>query len=103
MLKPATSRNHDLRFPVLGVDGKTSGSQNIKIDVEWYAGLAENEIDCGFVASSDFGKFYLMSLYRNAAFAVKSSPELVAPKTVHWNIMPGFQPQVERVQVVFRS
>src|SRR5712691_437622 len=88
MLKPATSRNRDLRFPVPGIGRKTSGSQNIKFDMEWYVGLTENEIDCGLVASSDFGKFYLLSLYRNVAFAVKSSPELVASKTVHRNAMP---------------
>src|SRR5216684_5945285 len=83
----AISRNRDLRFPVAGISRKTSGSQNIKFDMEWYAGLAENEIDCGLVASSDFGKFYLMLLNRNVAFAVKSSPELIAPKTVHRSIM----------------
>ena len=99
----AISRNRDLRFPVAGISRKASGSQNIKFDMEWYVGSAENEIDCGLVASSDFGEFYLMLLYRNVAFAVKSSPELVAPQNVHWNIMPGFQSQVERVQVVFRS
>jgi len=44
ILKPATSRNRDLRFPVLGVGRKTSESQNIKFDVEWYTGLAESEI-----------------------------------------------------------
>jgi hypothetical protein len=99
----AIPRNRDLRFPVAGISRKTSGSQNIKFDMEWYVGSAENEIDCGLVASSDFGEFYLMLLYRNVALSVKSSPELVAPKTVHWNIMPGFQVQVERVQVVFSS
>ena len=34
--------------------------------MEWYVELAENEFDCGFVAGSDFGKFYLMLLNWNA-------------------------------------
>src|SRR5258708_7756802 len=83
----STPWNRDLGFPVAGIGRKTSGSQNIKFDMEWYVGLAENEIDCGFVASSDFGKFCLMLLNRNVAFAVKSSPELIAPKAVHRSIM----------------
>src|SRR5438034_8784953 len=57
-----------------------------------------SEIDCGFVTGSDFGKFYLISLNWNVAFAVKSSLELVASKIVHRNIMPGFHSQVERIQ-----
>jgi len=89
MLKPAISGNRDLRFPVPGVGGKTSGSQNVKFDTEWHAGLVENEIDCGLVASSDFGKFYLMPLYWNVALAVKSSPELISPKCIRGNIRAG--------------
>jgi hypothetical protein len=76
-----------LRFPVAGIGRKTSRSQNIKLDVEWHIGLVENVIDGGLVTSSDFGKFYLMSLYRNVALAVKSSPELIAPKRTRENIM----------------
>ena len=80
MLKPAISGNRDLRFPVAGISRKTSWSQNIKFDVEWYVGLVENEINSGFAASSDFGQFYLMPLYRNSGFAAENSPKLVAAK-----------------------
>jgi len=103
MLKPAISRNRNLRFPVAGIGRKTSRSQNIKLDVEWHVGLVENEIECGLAASSDFGKFYLMSFYRNVAWPVKSSPELVAPKCIRGNIMAGAQPEFKGVQVVFKS
>ena len=40
--------------------------------MQWYTGLAECEVDCGFPARSDFRKFYLLSLYRDIAFAIKN-------------------------------
>ncbi len=80
ILKPGTSWNRDLRFPVAGISRKTCGSQNIKFDVEWYVGLVENEINSGFAASCDFGQFYLIPLYRNSGFAAENSPKLVAAK-----------------------
>jgi hypothetical protein len=54
ILKPAISGNRDLRFPVAGISRKTSWSQNIKFDVEWYVGLVENEINSGFAANLRF-------------------------------------------------
>src|SRR2546425_10429270 len=70
------------RFPVPGISRKTSRAQNIKLDVQWYAGLAECEHDCRLRAGSDFRKFCFLSLYRDFAFAVENSPELIVPKRV---------------------
>jgi hypothetical protein len=39
-----------LGLPIPGVGRKTSGSQNIKSDVPWYAGLAEFKTGCSFAA-----------------------------------------------------
>src|SRR6266446_1653446 len=71
--------------------------------MEWYVGLAECEIDCDFSARNDFRKLCFLLLYRHVAFAIENSPELIAPKSVHRNIVPGFYPQIEGVPVVFRS
>src|SRR5260370_37144566 len=77
-------------FPIPRIGRKTSRTQNIKLDVQWYAGLAECERDCGFRAGSDFRKLYLLSFDRDFARAIENSPELVALKSVRRNILPGF-------------
>jgi len=74
MLKPAISRNRNLRFPVAG---RPKNQSVAKYQIG--CGVARR-IDCGLAASSDFGKFYFMSLHRNVAWPVKSSPELVSPE-----------------------
>ena len=78
-----------LRFPDPGIGRKTSGSQNIKGDVQGYSCLTECEIDRDFRARNDLRKLYFLALHRDIALAIEDSRELIAPQNVHGKVMTG--------------
>jgi len=62
---PARRGDGSLRFPYSGIGRKTSGSQNIKGDVQGYSCLPECEIDRDFRTRNDLWKLYFLSLHRD--------------------------------------
>src|SRR2546428_5215349 len=67
-----------------------------------YARLAKYKVRRGFLTGSNFPKFHLLKLYRNVAFTIENSAELIAPKGVHGDITPSSQAQLEGIQLVLR-
>src|SRR5260370_21208174 len=66
-----------LRFPDPGIGRKTSGSQNIKSDVQGYSCLTERKIYRDFRARNDLWNVYFLSVHRDIPSALENSRTLI--------------------------